>query len=816
MDNLDAPQWADFIAPSPQVTQDDFFLRQHEAHEYRCKSDLADFDQSPNHSVKSNLSKHALNESCVNDTIFEKTPKPVKSNKGRTSSCRKSRVKEVTHEDALTEAMKNLQLSMQKYKGDKSMNKSCLMDSPTTFKTPQRVTRSMCASMNTPKHDLDESHYVSFEQDKLEDEHDHDGIDKNEENVHTKGCNHVEVNIRLDDECEPIDEKERKTLEQDQDSSTNEQTSQIKLEVSETSLEPDTSDEKVEPEPEPEIKVDDAVQDNQSKHLPKSKIVTSFDPFPASKSNDSKKKIATLTGNAWHRQVKRHVSLTNQRRLSMSKNLATSKYVSMAEAVTKFQRTTPQRFHSVNVKSTKAELLKKQSLKLTRATSPALMCKKRTRPVTAMSREEREKLELEKIRQNQIKANPVRKDILKKPAPLKKVEKKLVTYPEPFHLTQTRKDQPPDFKLNQTQEFKRARRVPAKTVPTIVSTKEKSVVIKEEEVLYFGIPLDPVNMKKKTTKIMPFSFEARNRELQAKKKEKLQKLKESEQQKNKSEFHARPVPTAVKTPCRNLSAPKAASANKAKKITIARTLSFDDRNREMQKKKEERIKQMMEEEKKLRTFKAQKVPEFKPVLVRGRSKDSLHKKSNENLVTKPQNEIYKSKVDNVPKKENFTTVLTNNIPVTKKTYANSMKNLIKKTIPFVAPKKVSPSSTATENQENKNNGPVPKILEPKCKLSQKSVSVLTELNTDKRAKQRKDFEEQMKKKEAEEAELKKEEEREKLEREKAENIELRKKMEVKARPMPVFKPPSIIKSNKPLTEAQSPHWAKPKASSSID
>ncbi|XP_058797300.1 targeting protein for Xklp2-like isoform X2 [Phymastichus coffea] len=797
MDDLDAPQWADFITPSPQLCLDDYFLKKHEKHEYRDKLDTID-SESPNVSQKKlNSSKQPLNESSYNNTsIMQKTPQ--RSMCAKTSKIsninKKGQIKETTYEKVLSEAMSNLQLSF-KSKGDKSINKSCLMDSP-IFKTPiNRVTRSMCAqASNTSKLNLEKS--VKFE------DHVHKYCEDDKENVHSE----------------------------EGESPLSDQTSQIHLEVTVSSSEHEISQDQIEQEDKQGKPAENIEQEkiepiqiqevNKPKEiekvpthkasgveqLPKSKVVATFaSKNTTAPASGGKKKISALTGTAWHRQMKRRMSITNQRRLSIAKvSVQQTKYVSMAEAITNFHRVTPQRFHST-VKTTRTEQLRRQSFKLTRAQSPALMCKKRSRPVTALSREEQEKLELEKIRQNAIKANPVRKDILRKPAPLKKIEKKTITNPEPFHLTEMKKNQPPAPQ----KDIKRLHRVHTKTVPTIVSTTDKGVLIKDEEILHFGIPIEPSQCRKKNTKIIPFSFEARNKELQARKQERLRAIQEEEKHKVKAEFHARPVPAIVKTPM-NKAAPKDDSIKKTK-ITVTRSLSFENRVKEVQKKKEERMKQVLEEEKKARIFKAHKVPEFKPVLVRGRSRDNLLKKSMENLSIKPSFNISNgnNKSLNIPKK-----IPNAELKRSHENLSTQSKSLIKPSlsIPFVAPKKITAPSKVLENQENHNRGAVPKILEPKCKISQKSMAILTELNTDKRAKQRKEFDEQLKKKEIEDEEKKKQDEEDRLVREKAEKLELRKQAEVKARPMPVYKPLNVVKSNKPLTEAQSPAWAKRKGS----
>jgi len=81
------------------------------------------------------------------------------------------------------------------------------------------------------------------------------------------------------------------------------------------------------------------------------------------------------------------------------------------------------------------------------------------------------------------------------------------------------------------------------------------------------------------------------------------------------------------------------------------------------------------------------------------------------------------------------------------------------------------------------------------------------LNTDKRAKERYEFNEKMRRKEMEEEAKRQEAEKKRLESEKMMKAKLRKLTEVKARPMPTYKPPLIIKATKQLTNPQSPAFA---------
>ena len=97
-------------------------------------------------------------------------------------------------------------------------------------------------------------------------------------------------------------------------------------------------------------------------------------------------------------------------------------------------------------------------------------------------------------------------------------------------------------------------------------------------------------------------------------------------------------------------------------------------------------------------------------------------------------------------------------------------------------------------------------MEKKCKIMSKAI--LSELNTDKRSKQRKEYDEKLKQKEVLDEEMKRKEEQDRIKKEKSDTALLRKMTETKARPMPIYKPLQVIKSSKPLTDAQSPAWSR--------
>lgn len=135
---------------------------------------------------------------------------------------------------------------------------------------------------------------------------------------------------------------------------------------------------------------------------------------------------------------------------------------------------------------------------------------------------------------------------------------------------------------------------------------------------------------------------------------------------------------------------------------------------------------------------------------------------------------------------------------------------------LVSTKKNDSSKKNIDNQENdkpinQRSQSESDMDDEKCSSrinKMKNTAVLTELNTDKRARDRKEFHDKLKRKEVEEEALRRKEENERIIREKAEKSELRRMAEIKARPMPHYKPLSIIKSNKPLTDPQSPAWVR--------
>ncbi|KAG5329929.1 TPX2 protein, partial [Acromyrmex heyeri] len=473
---------------------------------------------------------------------------------------------------------------------------------------------------------------------------------------------------------------------------------------------------------------DDKERQNESKG--------SSDSKKTKEENNQDDVDATIeSGNRTHSSNKHSVLTWYNHRRSLQKRRTSvnKKYVSLAEAVSRFQNETPKRFHTRSkVNNTTGMPMSKtmqNRLKPTIPISPALVSKNRSRPVTVLSREEREKLEMEEMKKHQIKANPIPPNVLRGSRVMKK---------------------PTVIAHNSTESNGKVHG--PKNVTKLLVTDPSGLIVEHEEISFFGVPKD-IDATKNVTRIIPFSFEARNKDLQIKKEQRLKDLQEAS--KTKTEFHARPVPNFSKPPTPPA---KQQQQNRTKKSILPCPFSFDNRDKRMSERKEHLVKQLLEKDKQARVFRANPVPVFKPVMVRGRSKENLSAKSKNVKIVSEQAEDQENKAPNI----------------------DSLK--------------------AERKNVEKANSTVDKQKAPLKAYPLK-------LNTDKRAKERYEFNEKMRRKEMEEETKRQEAEKKRFESEKLMKVELRKLTEVKARPMPMYKSPVILKATKKLTNPQSPAFA---------
>ena len=307
-----------------------------------------------------------------------------------------------------------------------------------------------------------------------------------------------------------------------------------------------------------------------------------------------------------------------RRRSLLKYRRCSNKFVSMAEAVLKFQNAVPQRFRTVSRKELKPGplmKLKRSPLKLTQPISPPLRCKQRSRQTMILSQEEREALELEEMKKHQIKAKPAPVDILKAPCKLKEVAKKPATITEEFSFARPKK----------TTHAVDDKECNSKTAAPIASVAGSSGILQSEK----SAEQATENSAKKNVKnCLPSSFEARKKLFQKKREENLKNQQLQEAKKLATEFHARPAPNFLKP-----RKPVGKEQNTRRSV-VACPFSFAERDKGLAKKKEEHIKELREQDKKAHVFHATPVPPFKPVTVQGLSKGNL--RSKEKLPTSPK------------------------------------------------------------------------------------------------------------------------------------------------------------------------------------
>lgn len=253
---------------------------------------------------------------------------------------------------------------------------------------------------------------------------------------------------------------------------------------------------------------------------------------------------------------------SRHRKVSCAPALSKTKFVSMAEAVYRYQRDTPERFHSNRPKSCFGQGSSVRSL--TRPQSPMLRCKDRARPHHILSQKEKEELEFEEIRKHQIKANPIPKSVIAGSKNLPEVQRKANTVPEPFKLTEVHKKVPSveepsvNFKARPAPKhiLEKPQIVPVKPLPP-PPTKAVSPKFHFKK----ANPTDNIksdlkknekqpekcakSLRQGPLKPEPFSFQKRDEELKRKHEEEIKRRVE-EERKLASQFKAQPLPAAVK------------------------------------------------------------------------------------------------------------------------------------------------------------------------------------------------------------------------------------------------------------------------------
>ncbi|XP_043268952.1 neurofilament heavy polypeptide-like [Venturia canescens] len=401
LDMVNAPQWADFDA-SVRSDIDEYFNVLHEDLEPEQLGDLQ-YHSCPG----------TPNGKNPNAESPYKTPK---SDSSRSSQ-------------ELSSYLQNLQT-----KGDKSLLKSKMSITPRTYvlkKACSRMTRSLsqqidvdesAKSSETPKKDLTNvdqgnSEYCENMIKHMESSENSESMDNGEEEMYDHNRTLVateESNKNLSEGCDFNDCNEICTQ------SLSEAIGKAEHCIVETK---NSGTESVLEEPKDSVV---PIVDSNSE-IPKEISLSQEEPEKIQRANESKVKSVKLQSLANHRKPvilnnrknprsKPTVLTSHARRQSTSKyRRVSNKYISLAEAVSKFQNGTPERFRSANRKDGKGsnapgpvQKVKKTALKVTCAISPVLRCKYRSRATSVPNQGECATLEVKEIHRNQTKSNPIK------------------------------------------------------------------------------------------------------------------------------------------------------------------------------------------------------------------------------------------------------------------------------------------------------------------------------------------------------------------------------------------------------------------------
>lgn len=411
-------------------------------------------------------------------------------------------------------------------------------------------------------------------------------------------------------------------------------------------------------------------------------------------------------------------------------------YKSVAEQLVAFHKQTPDRFHTQSKKGPeRAKRLQSHSpvSGLTVPKTPNFESTTRSRPVLVPSQKDIEEKEIEEMKKNQFKAHPVNKRILTNPnTGVKKVAPKPVTKFEEFDLECGKRPQNKSLKSDTEEKFEfHAQPAPKKIL-------EGPVGVKPAKSLPLTQPQSPA-----------FALRQRVR---------LPMPKEEEEEVSKViKGHAVPHSGVPFQPTLN------------HKCTVPTPFSFEERDKLTMVRKQEKIEEIFEEEKKMREFHAQPLPMGEDALPPKKTKP----------VTIP--EPFQLELDErgVKRLQEFS-------------------------------QKVEEENTHLKEQAKFRANPA-KVLhqEPFCPA--KSSKPLTdisgfELNTEQRSHKRENFEMHKKAREAEIEAAKRQRERQKEEEEKAYVAKVRAEAVHKSQPIKRFKSVEVLPSDRPLTFAESPKF----------
>ncbi|KAK1207708.1 TPX2B protein, partial [Pygoscelis papua] len=443
-----------------------------------------------------------------------------------------------------------------------------------------------------------------------------------------------------------------------------------------------------------------------------------------------------------------NLSQGNKRKLEET----TSEYVPLAEQVEAFQKRTPSRYHLRSRKSGEGPVPGKLvKARLTNPKTPVLLTKQRFRPVTCKTTAELEAEEMEKIQQYKFKAQELDYKIFEGgPLLPKKPPVKELTQPVGFELEIEKRIQERESKKQQERESKQQQEeehFEFHSRPCPRKILEDVVGVPEKKVLPVTVPKSPVFTLKSRTR-MPGRGEEKEQEV---------------------------VPVVKANHMPHYGVPFKPKMPEQRHVEVC-PFSFDARDRERQIQKEKKIEELQKEE--VPKFKALPLPYFD------------HVKLPEKKVKNPtQPEPFNLQIDErgAAKLQSWKQQLKEDMKRQKDAACfKARPNTVVYQEPFV-PKK-----------ENK-------LLSES--LSGSIVPESFELATEKRAKERQEFEKRLADIEAIRERHQEQVRQRQEEREKEEVAKLRQEMVHKANPIRKYRSVEVKPSDQPLTIPKSPSFS---------
>ncbi|XP_074661733.1 targeting protein for Xklp2 homolog [Tubulanus polymorphus] len=418
------------------------------------------------------------------------------------------------------------------------------------------------------------------------------------------------------------------------------------------------------------------------------------------------------------------------------------KFVSDAQKLIAFQKNTPDRFHTrARNKAATPRRHSPRLNKLTVARTPNLETRCRKRNIHIVSQAEMEEKEVDDIKRFKFRAKPVNKKVLDQPETLPEVTVKEPTVPQPFNLHAERSHEQKSVD-EERYEF-HAQPVPKNILGGVVG-------VKPAKEIQCTVPESP-------------AFALKNRVRSIMDKTKVQ------EEPDQITVKANPVP--------HYGLAFQPKLNHRK--TVPQPFSFEVRDKDKIHAKEEKIKHVLEEEKKMHVFHANPLPSSSP-------DDLPEKKVKPNTNPKPFN--LESEVRGAYKTGEWTRKMEDEIKH-QRHQASSFKarpNRVTCMKPF-EPKKSERSALGKDES-----------ISEVCEI---------ELNTDRRAAERRDFERRKREKKQELDAVLDEVRKRKDTEEQEEIARLRAEAVHKSKPIRHYKPVVIHGSEKTLTTPMSPRFS---------